>query len=70
MSGSVMNRIVELLERAAAWGRRRAHRAWAVARDPLRVFPLMAVIALLMIGLPYTMTGLSRVARSTMNWRS
>ncbi len=65
-----MDRIVDLVERSAAWGRRCAHHAWVVARDPLRILPLMAVVALLVIGVPYTMTGVSRVARSTMAWRS
>lgn len=65
-----MHRIIEALERAAVWGRRVASHAWTVARDPLRILPIMAVAALLVIGIPYTITGLSRVARSTMNWRS
>ena len=58
------------MERWRAWwdrgvgvARRVTERLWAVARDPLRVLPVVAVIALLAIAVPLTVTGLTRVGR-------
>ncbi len=70
MTGSVLERITRWLERMNALGRTWATRAWSTARDPLRVLPILAVVALLFIGIPYTATGLSRVARASMHWRA
>ena len=44
-------------------------RLWAVARDPLKVLPVIAVIALLAIALPLTVTGLTRAGRGAMDWQ-
>jgi hypothetical protein len=57
------------LDRAVAVARRVTERLWAVARDPLRILPVVAVIALLAIAVPLTVTGLTRVGRSAMEWR-
>jgi hypothetical protein len=57
------------LDRAVAVARRVTERLWTVARDPLRVLPVVAVIALLAIAVPLTVTGLTRVGRSAMEWR-
>jgi hypothetical protein len=64
------------MERWRAWWdrgvevtRRITERLWSVARDPLRVLPVLAVIALLVIAVPLTVTGLTRVGRSAMDWR-
>ena len=65
-----MDRIQRIVERVAEAGRRWGARAWATARDPLRVLPVIAVVALLLIGIPYTATGLSRIARVGLDWRS
>jgi hypothetical protein len=65
-----MERLMQMLERMAETGRRWAARAWAAARDPLRVLPILAAFALLVIGVPYTATGLSRVGRAALDWRS
>jgi hypothetical protein len=56
-------------DRGTALARRVTERLWAVARDPLRVLPIVAVIALLAIAVPLTVTGLSRGARGAMDWR-
>ena len=65
-----MDRIMSWLERGAAVGRAWGARVWATARDPRRVLPVLAVVALLLIAVPYTATGLSRVGRAALNWRS
>jgi hypothetical protein len=65
-----MDRIMRWLERAAAVGRTWGARAWATARDPRRVLPVLAVVALLLFAVPYTATGLSRVGRAALHWRS
>ena len=52
-----------------AVARRVTERLWAVARDPLRVLPVVAVIALLAIAVPLTVTGLRASARGAMDWR-
>ncbi len=65
-----MDRIQRIVERIANAGRRWGGRAWATARDPRRVLPVLAVVALLLIGVPYTATGLSRVGRAALDWRS
>jgi hypothetical protein len=56
-------------DRGTAMARRVTERLWAVARDPLRVLPIVAVIALLAIAVPLTVTGLSRGARGALDWR-
>jgi hypothetical protein len=70
MTGSGLERITRWLERLNALGRRWVTRAWATARDPLRVLPVLAIVALLFIGIPYTATGVSRVAHAGMHWRA
>ncbi|MEO6468726.1 MAG: hypothetical protein ABIP21_06465 [Acidimicrobiia bacterium] len=66
--------VMERLQRIIDWlrdrGRRITAQTWAAARDPLRLLTIVAVGALLLIGLPYTATGLSRVGRAAMDWRS
>ena len=66
--------VMERLQRIIDWlrhrGRRISAQAWAAARDPLRLLPIVAVGALLLIGIPYTATGLSRVGRAGMDWRT
>lgn len=64
------------MERWRAWwdrglgvARRVTERLWSVARDPLKVLPVLAVVALLAISIPLTVTGLTRVGRSAMDWR-
>ena len=65
---------MERLQRIIDWlrdrGRRISTQAWAAARDPLRLLPIVAVGALLLIGIPYTATGLSRAGRAGMDWRT
>ena len=65
---------MERLQRIIDWlrdrGRSFSAHAWAAARDPLRLLPIAAVGALLLIGIPYTATGLSRVGRAGMDWRT
>ena len=56
-------------DRGLALARRVTERLWAVARDPLRVLPVVAVVALLAIAVPLTVTGLTRVGRGAMDWR-
>ena len=65
------------MERLAAWwdalvgaARRAVARLAVLARDPLRVLPVLAVIALLAVSIPLTATGLMRVGRATMDWRA
>ncbi len=70
MTGSVLERITRWLERINALARTWVARAWATARDPLRVLPVLAVVALVLIGIPYTATGVSRVARAGLHWRA
>ena len=55
-------------DRGAALARRVTERLWAVARDPLRVLPVVAVVALLAIAVPLTVTGLTR-GHAAMDWR-
>ena len=69
-TGSGMDRITRWLERLTAAARAWGTRAWATARDPLRVLPILAVLALTAVGVPYTVTGLSRVARASFAWSS
>ena len=64
-----MERWRSVRDRVVAVTRRVTERLWAVARDPLRVLPVVAVIALLAIAVPLTVTGLTRVGRSAMDWR-
>lgn len=65
------------MERLAAWwdalvgaARRAVARLAVLARDPLRVLPVLAVVALLAVSIPLTATGLMRVGRATMDWRA
>ena len=51
-------------------GHRWLRRAWATASDPLRVLPVLAVAALLLIAVPLMLTGLTRVASAGLDWRS
>jgi hypothetical protein len=64
-----MERLQAWWERGVQGTRRVSERVWATARDPLRVLPVLAVIALLAIGIPLTLTGLSRAGRGAMDWR-
>ncbi len=65
---------MERLQRILDWlrdrGRRVSAHVWSAARNPLQLLPIVAVGALLLIGIPYTATGLSRVSRAGMDWRS
>lgn len=70
MGEARMDRIQALWERVGSAGRRWFSRAWSTARDPLRVLPVLAVAALLLIAIPLIVTGLSRVARAGIDWRS
>ena len=65
-----MDRLARIVERIADAARRGGARAWATARDPLRLLPVIAVVALLLVGIPYTATGISRVTRVGLDWRS
>ncbi len=65
-----MERIQRILERLAEAARRGTARAWTAARDPLQMLPIIAVFSLLLVGIPYTATGASRVARAGLDWRS
>jgi hypothetical protein len=56
-------------ERGVSATRHVTERLWAVARDPLKVLPVVAVIALLAIALPLTVTGLTRAGRGAMDWQ-
>jgi hypothetical protein len=56
-------------DRAVRVARRVTERLWTVASDPLRVLPMVAVIALLAIAIPLTVTGLTRVGRGAMDWQ-
>jgi len=56
-------------ERGVSATRRVTERLWAVVRDPLKVLPVVAVIALLAIALPLTVTGLTRAGRGAMDWQ-
>ncbi len=65
------------MDRLAAWwdtlrgaARRAVARLAVLARDPLRVLPVLAVVALLALSIPLTVTGLTRVGRATMDWRT
>jgi hypothetical protein len=64
-----MDRLRSWWDRALAFGRRLTERTWAVARDPLRVLPVLAVLALLALGIPLALTGLGRAGRGAMDWR-
>jgi hypothetical protein len=64
-----MERLQAWWERAVQRTRRISERVWVTARDPLRVLPVLAVLALLSIGIPLTITGLSRAGRGAMDWR-
>lgn len=65
-----MDRIAGWWDALAGAARRTVARLAVLARDPLRVLPVLAVIALLAISIPLTATGLMRVGRATMDWRA
>ncbi len=65
-----MERLQHILDWLRERGRRISAQAWATARNPLRLLPVVAVGALLLIGIPYTATGLSRVGRAGLDWRT
>ena len=65
-----MRRILDRWERVVDAGRRWIKRGWDAARDPLRVLPVLAVFALLLIAIPLTLTGMTRVASAGLDWRS
>jgi hypothetical protein len=56
-------------DRGVRVARRVTERLWSVARDPLKVLPVLAVVALLAISVPLTVTGLNRAGRGAMNWQ-
>jgi len=64
-----MQRLRDWSERALAGSRRLTERLWTAARNPLRVLPVLAVLALLAVAIPLTITGLGRVGRAAMDWR-
>ncbi len=64
-----MDRLRNLWDRAAGASRRWADRAWQTVRDPLRLLPILAVVALLVMSVPLVLTGLTRVGRAAMDWR-
>jgi hypothetical protein len=64
------------MQRIRAWGewavgvaRRAGQHAWRVARDPLRLLPVLAVASLLLIAVPLTITGVARIGRDVLEWR-
>jgi len=63
-----MERLRAWWERGRALGRRSVEGVWRAARDPLRVLPILAIVALLAISVPLTVTGLSRISRGAMAW--
>ena len=65
-----MERLQRILDWLRERGRRISAQAWSTARNPLRLLPVVAVGALLLVGIPYTATGLSRVGRAGMDWRT
>jgi hypothetical protein len=64
-----MERLRNWWDKGRAASRRLTERLWAAARNPLRVLPVLVVIALLAIALPLTVTGLGRVGRAALDWR-
>jgi hypothetical protein len=64
-----MDRLRNWWTTGLAWSRRLTYRLWSAARDPLKVLPVLAVIALLAIAIPLTVTGLSRAGRGAMDWQ-
>jgi hypothetical protein len=67
---SAMDRLVAWWDALAGAARRARVRLAALARDPLRVLPVLAVVALLALSIPLTVTGLMRVGRATLDWRA
>ena len=64
------------MQRVRAWwewsvgvARRAGQRAWRIARDPLRLLPVLAVVSLLLIAVPLTITGVTRIGRDVLEWR-
>lgn len=65
-----MERLQRILDWLRERGRRVSAQVWSGARNPLQLLPILAVGALLLIGIPYAATGLSRVGRAGMDWRA
>lgn len=65
-----MDRLVAWWDTLVGAARRALGRLVALARDPLRVLPVLAAVALLAVSVPLLLTGLMRVGRSTMDWRA
>jgi hypothetical protein len=65
-----MRRLAGWWDALAAVARRAGEAVLLVARDPLRILPVLTVIALLTLSVPLTITGLSRVGRATIDWRA
>jgi hypothetical protein len=64
-----MGRILDWGTNVLGAARRRMGAFLDAARDPRRVLPALAVLALLLIGIPLTMSGLARVSRVALDWR-
>ena len=67
--GSLMGRLRAWSDWAVRLLRRAGRHAWEVASDPFRLLPILAVAALLLIAVPLTITGLTRVGRDAFAWR-
>jgi len=65
-----MGRLTKWWESLAAAARGAGDRLATLARDPLRILPILTVIALLAVSVPLLVTGLVRVGRSSMDWRA
>lgn len=65
-----MNRLRTWWDWTADRLRRAGQQAWTVARDPFRLLPVMAVVVLLLIAVPLTITGLTRVGRDAFQWQA
>lgn len=64
-----MGRLQNWVTSALGASRRLGSRLWAAARDPVRVLPTLAILALVLVGVPLTLAGLTRMSRVALDWR-
>lgn len=64
-----MERLRTWWEHGVERARRLTERLWSAASDPLRILPVLAVVALLTIAVPLTVTGIMRAGRGALDWQ-